>query len=72
MHTYTDSLYYGLERQQQLLGKAARELPNLSDGRRFSAFWGALRQGAYRFVESLGREGRVCLELEPACEMRFG
>lgn len=72
MYLYTDTLYYGLERQKQLLGEAARELPNLRDGRRFSAFWGSLRQAAYRFVESLGREGQVCLKLDPACEMRFG
>jgi hypothetical protein len=71
MYPYTYGLYYGLERQKQLMGEAARELPNLSDGRRFSALWGSLRQAASQVLESLGRSRQVCLELDPACEMPF-
>jgi hypothetical protein len=71
MYPYTESLYYGLERQKQLLGQTTRELPNLSDGLLFAAFWGTLRKAASQVVESLGRARQVCLELDPACEMPF-
>ena len=71
MYPFTHEQYYNFQRQQALLNMPARERVNLSDGLRFSAVREAFRQAVTQIMESLAREGETCLQLEPACEMRF-
>ena len=71
MYPFTHEQYYAIERQQSLLGEPHRERVNLSSGQRFSGAREILQRAVNRFWESLAREGEVCLQLEPACEMRF-
>jgi hypothetical protein len=71
MYPFTHEQYYALERQQTLLDEPVREHVNLSDGQRFSGARELLNRVVNQFLESLAREGETCLQLEPACEMRF-
>ncbi len=71
MVPYTHDLYYALERQQELLGEPVRERVNLSYGQRFSGAREILHRAVNQFWQSLAREGELCLQVEPACEMRF-
>ena len=71
MVPFTEQLHYGLERQEQLRAEPARERVNLSDGLRFSGARGALQRAVDQFWQSMVREGEICLQIEPACEMRF-
>jgi hypothetical protein len=71
MYPFTHEQYYALERQKTLLDEPLREQVNLSSGQRFSGAREVLQRAVNQFWQSLAREGEICLELEPACEMRF-
>ena len=71
MYPFTDEQYYALERQKTLIGEPLRERIHLSDGLRFSKAREIWHRAVNTVLDSLAREGEVCLELEPACEMRF-
>ena len=71
MYPFTHQQHYAIERQQSLLGEPHRERVNLSDGLRFSRARELWHRAVNQILESLAREGEVCLQLEPACEMRF-
>ena len=71
MYPFTQEQYYALERQKTLLDEPLREQVNLSSGQRFSGAREVLQRAVNQFWQSLAREGEICLELEPACEMRF-
>jgi hypothetical protein len=71
MYPYTQELDYALERQRELIGEPRRERVNLSYGLRFSGAREIFHRAVNQFWQSLAREGEMCLELEPACEMRF-
>ena len=71
MYPFTQVLDYGLERQEELRGEPPRERVNISDGQRFSGARELWDRAVNQFWESMAREGETCLQLEPACEMRF-
>jgi hypothetical protein len=71
MYPFTHEQYYALERQQSLLDEPLREHVNLSSGQRFSGARQLWHRAVSQFWESMAREGEVCLQLQPACEMRF-
>ena len=71
MYPFTHEQYYAFQRQQALLNMPTRERVNLSDGLRFSRARELWHRAVNQFWESMARESEVCLQLQPACEMRF-
>lgn len=69
MLPFNANLDYGLMRQHELLNQSRRELPRLGTSWQLSR----LREAVDRTAEQLGawyeRQGELCLNLDPACEL---
>jgi hypothetical protein len=69
---YDEQLEYRVARYKEILREAERRRPGIDRGWHLYQVWEAVRQAAERLWQSYNREGERCLELQPACEMRFG
>lgn len=70
---YTETLEYGLERQQQLLGERGRERLLLSNGQRFDLSHWVLKAAEWA-VDRLAELGQnqPCVDNDLACELSSG
>ena len=68
---FEQELDYGIARYRDRLRDAERRRTGVyQDWRRFNV-WEAVRQAFERIGRWYAREGELCLNLDPACEMPF-
>ena len=63
---------YSLDRYRETLQEAERRRLWTGEGWRASKAIAAVRQAFEWLARWTDREGELCLNLEPACEMRYG
>ena len=67
-----EQLEYGVERYREMLQESERLRPWTGEGWRASKAIVAVRRAFEWLLQWYDREGELCLNLEPACEMRYG
>jgi predicted solute-binding protein len=69
---FEEQLDYAMARNRDMLQEAERRRTGVYEREYLFNVWEAVRQAAKRLWQSYNRRDELCLELQPACEMRFG